>query len=293
MDHGARQLKPPTMSSTPDIKLGLIGDNIAASRAPLLHRMAGNQSGVNVSYDRLVPHELGLDFDRLFDSCAASGYRGINVTYPYKERAAAKIAIDDPLVAAMGAVNTVLFEADGPKGWNTDYTGFIAAYRASRGKHAPGTVCLIGAGGVGRALAFGLVALGADAIRLVDRHPAKAAALAADLRQLPDAPEITTVPDARQAARGATGLLNGTPVGMVGHDGTPLPAAAMGGAEWAFDAVYTPTDTRFLGDASANGLTVISGHELFFHQGVHAWAHFSGLPLDEARLRADLANASS
>jgi shikimate dehydrogenase len=62
----------------------------------------------------------------------------------------------------------------------------------------------------------------------------------------------------------------------------------MPGAQWVFDAVYTPVDTRFLQDAEAAGLTIISGYELFFYQGVHAWAHFCGLPLDELRLRAEL-----
>ena len=92
-----------------DIVLGLIGDNIAASQAPRLHRLAGELAGADVRYDRLIPRELGKDFDEVFEGCAASGYRGVNVTYPYKERAAAKVRIDDPLVRAIGAVNTVIF----------------------------------------------------------------------------------------------------------------------------------------------------------------------------------------
>ena len=276
------------MSAPRDLKLGLIGDNIARSRSPLLHRLAGAQNGLTVQYDRLIPKDMGEDFDTVFDACAGRGYRGINVTYPYKERAAKKVAIDDPLVRAIGAVNTVLFEAEGPRGQNTDYTGFISAYRGVRGASGPGIACLIGTGGVGRALAFGLVALGADEIRLVDKDAAKAEALAAELRAAPNAPAVAVHADAAEAASGATGLLNGTPVGMVGYGGTPLPRAAMTGAQWAFDAVYTPVDTRFLQDAEAEGLKIISGYELFFFQGVHAWAHFSGLPLDEARLRADL-----
>lgn len=276
------------MSDAPDLKLGLIGDNIAKSRAPVLHRLAGIQNGLKVQYDRLVPKEMREEFDTLFDACAGRGYRGINVTYPYKERAARKVAIDDPLVRAIGAVNTVLFEPTGPVGQNTDYTGFIAGYRRVRGDTAPGISCLIGTGGVGRALAFGLVALGASEIRLVDKDEGKAQALACDLRAAPNAPAVTVFTDAETAARGATGLLNGTPVGMVGYGGTPLPRDAMAGAEWVFDAVYTPVDTQFLQDAGKEGLTVISGYELFFYQGVHAWAHFSGLPLDETRLRSDL-----
>ena len=42
---------------------------------------------------------------------------------------------------------------------------------------------------------------------------------------------------------------------MVGHGGTPVPRALMDGARWAFDAVYTPVDTRLLGDAAAAGST--------------------------------------
>lgn len=276
------------MTDMPDLKLGLIGDNIGRSRTPLLHRLVGRQNGRVVQYDRLIPKDMGADFDTVFAHCAARGYRGINVTYPYKERAAAKVRVDDPLVRAIGAVNTVLFEADGPKGQNTDYTGFMAAYRGVRGDAAPGVCCLIGTGGVGRALAFALVALKAQEIRLVDRDMAKAETLAAELGALGQGVRVVAMGDPEQAAKGAEGLLNGTPVGMVGHDGTPLPKAAMAGAGWAFDAVYTPVDTQFLTDAAAAGATILSGYELFFYQGVHAWAHFAGLPLDEPALRAAL-----
>ena len=276
------------MTAKPDLKLGLIGDNIARSRSPLLHRLAGQQNGMVVQYDRLIPRDMNEDFDTVFGKCVERGYRAINVTYPYKERAAKVVTIDDPMVRAIGAVNTVLFEADGPKGQNTDYSGFISTYRQARGDKAPGVCCLIGTGGVGRALAFGLVELGASELRLVDRDADKAKALAAELQALAGKTKITVETDAVLAAKGVAGLLNGTPVGMVGYDGTPLPAEAMQGAEWAFDAVYTPVDTQFLTDAEAAGLEVISGYELYFFQGVHAWAHFSGKPLDQDALRKAL-----
>ncbi|MCA8880793.1 MAG: shikimate dehydrogenase [Rhodobacteraceae bacterium] len=274
-----------------DLQLGLIGDNIARSRSPLLHRLAGRQNGIDVAYDRLIPVELGLPFEAVFDKCRTGGYRGINVTYPYKERVVPFVTVDDALVRAVGAVNTVIFGPDGPKGYNTDHSGFVAAYRGVRGDRAPGIVCLIGTGGVGRAVAFGLVALEASEIRLVDRDLAKAEALAADLRQADPGLIVTVGLSAESAAAGAQGLVNCTPVGMVGYGGTPLPRAAMTGAEWAFDAVYTPVDTQFLTDATAEGLDVVSGYELFIYQGVHAWALFAGLPLDEAALRQALIDA--
>ncbi|MEZ5797766.1 MAG: shikimate dehydrogenase [Paracoccaceae bacterium] len=273
---------------TNPIRLGLIGDNIASSQAPRLHRLAGAQNGRAVRYDRLVPAAEGLAFDPLFDGLAARGYRGVNVTYPYKERAALRVEIADPLVRAIGAVNTVLFGDGPPRGFNTDCSGFVLAYRGARGAAAPGRVLMIGAGGVGKAVAFGLVALGLRDIEIVDSDLAKARALADALIAAQPGLTARAATDAAEG-RGACGVINCTPVGMVGHDGTPLPQGFPAGAEWAFDAVYTPVETEFLRAARDAGLQVISGYELFIGQGVDAWALFTGLPLDEARLRADLA----
>lgn len=278
--------------TSPDLKLGLIGDNIAASSAPRLHRLAGAQAGLQVQYDRLVPREEGLAFDALFDACPARGYRALNITYPYKERAAARVRIDDPLVAAMGAVNTVLFEPDGARGFNTDHSGFVAAYRAIRKDTLPGRVLMIGTGGVGRAVAFGLAALGVSELRLSDRDLPKSEALARDLNSVRPDLNITLHPDAEGAAQGVDGIINCTPVGMVGYEGTPVSKAACRDAAWAFDAVYTPENTEFLENARGCGLTIISGWELFFFQGLHAWELFSGLKADPAALRNALRSRS-
>jgi shikimate dehydrogenase len=282
-----------SMTMTPDLHLGLIGDNIAASRSPLLHVLAGRQNGLRVRYDRLVPPDLALPFDSVFDKAAAT-MRGVNVTYPYKEKAVARVTIPDPLVRAMGAINTVLFEPGGVAvGYNTDHTGFVAAYKSLRGDTAPGEVLVIGTGGAGRAVAFGLVALGAAGLRLVDQNRTKAEALAADLRGAAPGLVVDVYDDAEKAARGMTGLINCTPVGMVGYGGTALDGSAMAGAEWVFDAVYTPTDTQFLRDAAAAGAAVLSGWELFFWQGVHAWALYSGgRAVDLAALRQELLTTS-
>lgn len=267
------------------VKLGLIGDNITRSKSPRLHRTAGTLTGNKVTYDRLIPKDLELTFYEVFDQARNLGFRGINVTYPYKEIVTKLVTVSDPLVRAIGAVNTVVFDDDGPKGFNTDYSGFMAAYRAVRGDENPGTVCLIGTGGVGKAVAFGLIGLGAKTIRCVDLDATKADALADALRALGTDTQIETSNDAVAAAAGADGLINCTPLGMVGIGGSPLPAHAMQGATWAFDAVYTPVDTEFLSDAENAGLTVISGYELFFGQGVDAWNIFTGIELDHDALR--------
>jgi shikimate dehydrogenase len=269
------------------VRLGLIGDNIKRSRSPDLHRLAGRLSGLDVTYDLFIPRDLGKDFDAVFDACRDSGLRGVNITYPYKETAAGRVTIEDPLVHRIGAVNTVVFEEGGAKGHNTDYTGFIAAYRQAFGDMAPGTVVMVGAGGVGKAVAFGLIALGAKELTVVDTQPGKAEALAATIRDAGRGRIATGFgSDVSAVLPGADGIINCTPVGMVGYPGSPVSAELLGEQRWAFDAVYTPVETQFKQEAEAAGLTVLSGYELFFHQGIDAFRIFTGkFPADLGALR--------
>jgi len=192
------------------------------------------------------------------------------------------------MVRAIAAVNTVVFDGTLSKAYNTDYTGFIAAYEQVRAGAAPGVCCLVGTGGVGRALAFGLVKLGADEIRLFDRDSAKAQQLAQDLNALDPQTMVAAHNDLDAATDNCDGLLNGTPVGMVGYPGSAFEAKAIANAAWVFDAVYTPIETMFLQNAKAACAQIISGYELFFFQGVHAWRHFSGHDVDADKLRAAL-----
>lgn len=140
-------------------------------------------------------------------------------------------------------------------------------------------------------MAFGLLDLGLEEIRLVERDLPKAEALASAMRAARPGLRATVTADPGEGANGAHGLVNCSPIGMVGYDGTPMPRQHMAGAAWAFDAVYTPVNTQFLTDAAAEGLTTISGYELFFFQGVDAWRIFSGKSVDPAQLRAALADA--
>lgn len=270
------------------IRLGLIGDNISRSQAPRLHELAGRLCGLDVSYDRLIPADLGEDFEAVFERCRRQGYRGINITYPYKERVVARLAIEDPVVKRMGACNTVVFDASPPRGLNTDYTGFVDAFRATFGDRAPGVVAMAGAGGVGKAIGFALAALGATRLRLYDRDRTKAEALATSLTAAFPDMAVEPTGSIEAAARDADGLINSTPLGMVGYGGTAIPSASIGGQRWAFDAVYTPVETPFLNDARAAGLQIMSGYELFFFQGVNAFRIFTGHDVDQAALRRSL-----
>jgi len=105
--------------------------------------------------------------------------------------------------------------------------------------------------------------------------------------------KISASTNAQDAAMRADGILNCTPLGMTGIGGTPLPARAMTHANWAFDAVYTPSDTAFLQDAKGAGLGVMSGFELFLAQGLDAWQLFSNTTLAPEKLRSALTEDSS
>ena len=170
----------------------------------------------------------------------------------------------------------------------------MAAWRAKLGDEAPGTVCLLGAGGAGRAIGFALAALGAESIRVVDVDRRRADGVVASLRPAFPALEASAHGSGghEAAVAGARGIVNCTPVGMSGHEGIPIPDRLMNGAAWAFDAVYTPVHTRFLAAASAAGLETISGFELFFHQGVDGLEIHFGEGVDRARLREDMREPS-
>ena len=274
------------------LQLGLIGDKIQASRSPDLHRLSGRLCGIDVSYELLIPPARGETFDTVFDHCRTSGYRGINVTYPYKESVLARLVAPGPDLLALGACNTVVFEADGPRGANTDCSGFASAFRHRFGGASPGVVAMAGAGGVGKAIAFALVGLGASEIRIFDADRAKAETLAAALVPRAEGTRIALCDSMIAAAEGADGIVNATPLGMAGIGGNAIPDSALEGAAWAFDAVYTPEWTNFLTRAREACLDILSGYELFLFQGIDAFRIFTGHEVDAGALRRELAGSA-
>ena len=269
------------------LKLGLIGDNIKLSRAPELHVAAGRLAGLDVSYELLIPAERDMDFDGVFENCRVTGMRGLNITYPYKQIAVAKAEIDDPLVRRLCAINTVVFENGRTHGYNTDHSGFIAAYRATFGSVEPGHTVVIGAGGAGSAVAFALTALGAPELTIVDKDIAIAKALAGALGDFEVKVAVRSAVDSD--VRGVEGVVNCTPIGMTGYPGSPIDVSILGSQRWAFEAIYTPRQTEFSRAALAAGLRVLHGYELFIHQGLDAFRLFTGRSVDESALRAALA----
>ena len=263
------------------LRLGLIGGNITQTRSPALHIACGLSIGRNVTYDLLIPQEQGLDLPAMLARCEKSGFAGVNVTYPFKETVIGEAQAGDLIVADMGSSNTICFTATGKRAFNTDYTGFVAAFRAHYGNTPPGRVLVLGAGGVGRAVVFGLAALGATGIQLYDTDAPKVEALITAVgHAFPDVAATKAGASDLHALEDFDGAVNCTPLGMAGKPGSPLPAGATGSLRWAFDAVYTPEHTLFREQTGKLGADFLSGWDLYFHQGIHAFELFSGVAPD-------------
>jgi shikimate dehydrogenase len=135
-------------------------------------------------------------------------------------------------------------------------------------------VAVIGAGGVGKAIALALAETGVSEIRIFDTDRAKAEQLAAQLKSHGEATPADSVED---AMRGVTGVVNGSPVGMLPNRGTPVPDALLHKGVWVADAVYTPLWTPLLNAAKAKGAEVMTGRELAIYQAADAFELFTGL----------------
>ena len=265
-------------------RLALIGDGIDKSLAPAFHTIAGQLLGLDVSYD-LFPRAPTFDgqLERFLVELAEDGYRGVNITVPFKATAWRGAGQPDPDVVSMGVANTLLLGPDGPThAYNTDFSGFKWAYRQRFGTMSPGVVALLGAGGVGTATATALADLGATAIHIFDILPDHSHALAQSLRERRQSVEIVVATSAASAVHGADGVVNGTPVGMYFQPGTPIDPAAIGGQRWLFDAIYSPVETALMQRAAEAGLQRISGLDLFIGQAIDAFEIFTGHQLAPA-----------
>ncbi len=264
--------------------LGLIGSPIKSSAAPAMHEAAAEALGLRAQY-RLIDL-AGADAAKLramLEGVRLLGFSGVNVTFPYKEAVVPLLDGLSPAAAAIGTVNTVVARQGKLTGHNTDSTGFAAAFDAVLGSPGDEPVALIGAGGVGRAIAFALAELGARALHIFDSDTAKANALAARLEARM---AVRVCRDVEQALNGAGGVINGTPIGMLPNRDSPVPVNFLHKKMFVADAVYTPLWTPLLQVARAAGCRVMTGRELCIYQAADAFRLFTGLEPSRERIGA-------
>ena len=245
---------------------GLIGNPVEHSLSPPMHEAAYERLGLDARYVTFEPGK-----DEAAEAVAAArtlGVDGLNVTIPFKQDVLAAVE-PDPLAERIGAVNTVDLTGDEPRGYNTDAVGAVRALR-EHDVAIEGTAVVVGAGGAGRAVAFGLADEGMT-VRIANRTESKAEALADEVdgasgHGLDALPELLADADV---------LVNATSVGME-EDETPVPAGALHGDLGVLDAVYRPLQTRLLSDAADAGATTVDGAWMLLYQGVAAFERWTG-----------------
>ena len=254
-----------------------MGWPVSHSRSPLIHNYWLQKYGLTGSYVQLpvIPGTLGTAIPGL----KALGFKGCNITIPHKVDAMAFMDELDPMARRMGAMNTIVIRPDGSlRGFNTDGYGYIQSLLDAKPdwRADAGPVTVLGAGGAARAVVLSLADRGATEIRLLNRSPAAAQALADEFGEV-----IKALPwaDRHAALGGAALLVNTTSQGMHGTpaldlDLTDLPKTAL-----VSDVIYVPLETPLIVAAKARGNPTVGGLGMLLNQARPAFeAWFGVLP---------------
>lgn len=252
-------------------RLGVCGWPVAHSRSPRMHNAALARLGLDWRYQHLpIPPHL---FAETVRALPALGFRGVNVTIPHKEAALALADTATETATAIGAANTLTFEAGRIEADNTDAPGFLAALNASAYGR---TALVLGAGGSARAVLYALRQAGVSELRLWNRTPERAQALAGEFR-------------ATLGAAPAEIIVNCTSIGLrSGEDpfkALPIRADDLGAGRTVVDMVYRNGGTLLLNTAKSNGAEVVDGLEILVAQGAASLERWTGRTAPDAAMR--------
>jgi shikimate dehydrogenase len=187
----------------------------------------------------------------------------------------------------MGALNTIVVQDDGSlKGFNNDGFGYIQSLLDAKPdwRADAGPITVLGAGGAARAVVLSLADRGAREIRLLNRSPEKARALADEFGGPVKALPWT---ERHQALEGVALLVNTTSQGMHGQPALDLDLAKLPVTALVSDVIYVPLETPLLAAARQRGNPTVNGLGMLLNQArpaFHAW--FGVMPEITPELRA-------
>lgn len=254
---------------------GVMGWPVAHSRSPLIHNHWIAEQALKGAYVLLPvqPNNLAQALRAL----PALGFAGCNLTIPHKVAAMSIVDRVDSLAQRIGAVNTIVVEADGSlTGRNTDAFGFIQSlYDAQPQWRADqGSAMVIGAGGAARAVLAGLLDAGVPDIYLTNRSPEKAHALA---REFGSRIHPIAWADRHDALAGMALLVNTTNQGMHGEPALDLRLDALPNHALVADIIYIPIETPLLAAAHARGNPTVNGLGMLLNQARPAFEAWFGV----------------
>jgi shikimate dehydrogenase len=258
------------------IRLAVIGNPVAHSRSPQIHARFAAASGHAVDYTRVEAPLAG--FAATARAFAGTGARGCNVTVPFKGDAFAACTRLSERARRAQAVNTLLFEAGGWYGDNTDGAGLVRDIEVNAGVALRGRrVLVLGAGGAAAGALDPLLAAGPAALVVANRTVAKAQAMlerfAAGAARL-DVPLSATNLEA--PGLGFDVLINATAASLQG-DVPPLPAGTLAPGALALDMMYGAASLPFLRWARAQGAVARDGLGMLVEQAAEAYLLWLGV----------------
>lgn len=275
-------------SGTPTL-VGLIGHPVAGNPTGTMMEAAFAKAGLDWRY---VSMDVARgDLEIAVAGLAALGFRGFNVTMPYKVEILPLLARLSPAVELIGAANTIVREGDGWVGENTDGKGFLAAVSEAlepRGAR----VWLVGAGGAARAVAAELALAGAASIEIVNRDGGRGRSIV-DMLMARTATLAAWRPWVSPLVvdPGVDLVVNATSLGYNDPDaGLDLDLRQAGGPLVA-DVVFNPPRTKLLRQAEAAGCRTLDGLGMLVNQGAIAFRLWTGVEPDREVMRAVLAGA--
>jgi len=254
------------------ILAGVAGSPIGHSKSPLIHGYWIRKYGLNGYY---IPIEIRPEnFESAIRSLPKLGFRGLNVTIPYKETILSLATSISDRAALIGAANTIIFGPDGSiRADNTDGAGFIQNIRlqAPDWKGSNGPAVVLGAGGASRAIVSALLADGVPEVRLTNRTRHRA-----EMFKEQFGAKITVVDWGRasDAMDGAATIVNTTSLGMTGSGPLRIKLDAAPSFALVNDIVYNPVNTDFLEQAKSYGLRTVDGVGMLLHQAVPGFEYW-------------------
>ncbi|UCC92789.1 MAG: type I 3-dehydroquinate dehydratase [Thermoplasmata archaeon] len=271
--------------------LALLGDPVAHTNSPVVHQTAMRRLGMRGAYlpYRTSPGDVA---DALAD-LALAGARGANVTVPLKTEAAAAVDELGQSARLSGAVNTIVFEAEGrTRGENTDADGVMMVARELLGGDGGGrTALVLGTGGAARGAVVGLADWGARVLA-TGRNPDHLATMISDLVGL--AEPINAV-NLRDVAGSVDILVQATSQGMHGvpAEGPVVPVKVLEetSAGAVLEMVYAPGGTDLVKAARLLGLPAAGGERALLHQAVAGFRHWTGRDPPAAEMDRELTKA--
>jgi shikimate dehydrogenase len=261
-------------------KYGVVGNPIAHSRSPEIHQRFAQQTRQKISYERI---EIPLDgFEDRALALREAGYRGLNVTVPFKLDAA-KLSDDlTPRARLAGAVNTLKFDGDTILGDNTDGIGFVRDVRERlKFNLADGSILVLGAGGAVRGLLGSLLDESPRWMAVANRSHSRAEELAEEFGV--EAIHFDEIP-----AEHFDLIINGTTTGL-NHEAPAIDPETFNDCALAYDLVYAPEPTPFMQLAIAGGAKqVVDGLGMLIEQAAESFLLWRGVRPETAAVYRDL-----